>query len=69
MSPSTIDHGGQYDTKYVTFEQLLHAAFVADTIWGDKLEPARTNYESRFTIATVFVMHLGQRGVHRAENN
>ena len=40
MSPSTIDHGGQYDTKYVTFEQLLHAAFVAGTIWGLFVEPA-----------------------------
>ena len=26
----------------MTFEYILHAAFVADTIWGDKLEPART---------------------------
>ena len=27
--------------KYVTFELLLHAAFVADDIWGFMLEPAR----------------------------
>ena len=28
--------------KNVTFELLLHAAFVADEIWGFMLEPART---------------------------
>ena len=32
MSPSSTAHGGQYDIKYVTFEYLLHAAFVADKI-------------------------------------
>ena len=32
MSSSSTVHGGQYDAKYVTFEYLLHAAFVADTI-------------------------------------
>ena len=37
MSPSSTD-GGQHDTKYVTFELLLHAAFVADKIWGFMLE-------------------------------
>ena len=41
MSPSSTVHGGQHDTKYVTFELLLHAAFVADAIWGFMLEPAR----------------------------
>ena len=41
MSPSSAVHGGQHDTKYVTFELLLHAAFVADEIWGFMLEPAR----------------------------
>ena len=40
MSPSSTFHGGQHDTKYVTFELLLHAAFVADEIWGFMLEPA-----------------------------
>ena len=35
-------YGGQHDTKYVTFELLLHAAFVADEIWGFTVEPART---------------------------
>ena len=33
MSPSSTVHGGQYDTKYVTVELILHAAFVADEIW------------------------------------
>ena len=42
MSPSSTVHGGQHDTKYVTFELLLHAAFVADEIWGFMLEPGRT---------------------------
>ena len=43
MPPSsTAVHGGQHDTKYVTFELLMHAAFVADEIWGFMLEPART---------------------------
>ena len=40
MSPSTV-HGGQHDTKYVAFELLMHAAFVADEIWGFMPEPAR----------------------------
>ena len=30
------------NTWYVTLELLLHAAFVADEIWGDMLEPAGT---------------------------
>ena len=42
MSRSSTVHGGQHDTKYVTFEWPLHAAFVADEIWGFMLEPART---------------------------
>ena len=42
MSPSSIVHGGQHDTKYVTFELLMHAAFVADENWGFMLEQART---------------------------
>ena len=41
MSPSSTVYGGQHDTKYVTFELLLHAAFVPDEIWGFMLEPAR----------------------------
>ena len=41
MPLSSTVHGGQHDTKYATFELLLRAAFVADEIWGDTLEPAR----------------------------
>ena len=41
MSPSSTVHDGQHDTKYVTFELLMHAAFVANEIWGFTLEPAR----------------------------
>ena len=46
MSPSsTAVHGGQHDTKYVTFELLLHAAFIRGSRnWGDMLEPARRWY-------------------------
>ena len=40
MSPFSTVHG-QHDTKYVTFELLMHAALVADDIWGFTLEPAR----------------------------
>ena len=29
MSPSSTVYGGQHDTKYETFELILHAAFVA----------------------------------------
>ena len=43
MSPSSIVHRGQHDTKYVAFELLMHAAFVADEIWGFMPEPARSN--------------------------
>ena len=32
MSPFSTVHGGQHDTKHVTSEVLLHAAFVADEI-------------------------------------
>ena len=42
MPPSSTVHGGQHDTKYVTFELLMHAAFVADEIWGFMPEPARS---------------------------
>ena len=41
MSPSSTVYGGQHDTKYVTFELLMHAAFVADETWGFMPEPAR----------------------------
>ena len=44
MSPSSTVHGGQHDSKYVTFELSMHAAVVADEIWGYMLEPARICY-------------------------
>ena len=40
MSASSTVHGGQRDTKHITFELLMHAAFVADEIWDFMLEPA-----------------------------
>ena len=42
MSLASTGHGGRHDTKYVTIELLLHAAFVADEISGDMLVPARS---------------------------
>ena len=42
MSPSSTVYGSQHDTKYVVFELLMHAAFVADEIWGFMPEPARS---------------------------
>ena len=38
-------------TPYVTIEYIdvLHAAFIADKTWGDKLEPARTWSDIYFT--------------------
>ena len=50
MSPSSAVHGGQHDTKYVTFELLLRAAFVADEIWGFMREPARIQKKNRKNI-------------------
>ena len=44
MSPFPTVYGGQHDTRYVTFELLMHAAFVADEIWGFMLEPACARY-------------------------
>ena len=47
VTPSSIVRRGQCDTKSVTFEQLLRAAFMADRLlWGDKLEPARSGSTS-----------------------
>ena len=40
MSASFAVDGGQQDTKSVTFELLMNAAFVADAIWGFMLETA-----------------------------
>ena len=47
MSPSSTVYGGQHDTKYVTFELPMHAAFVVDEIWGFLLEPARKHCENK----------------------
>ena len=55
MSPSSTVHDGQHDTKYVTFELLLHAAFVAEEIWGDMLEPART---SKYNLNKIIHMYV-----------
>ena len=41
MSSSPTVHGDRHDTKYVTFELLMRASFVADEIWVFMLEPAR----------------------------
>ena len=46
VTSSTV-HGCQHDTKYVTFQLLLHAAFVADKNWGFMLEPARSYFFSK----------------------
>ena len=40
MSPSSTVHGGQHDTKYVTFELLLHSWLTK--FWGFMPEPARS---------------------------
>ena len=44
MPPSSTVHGGQHDTKYVTFELLWHAAFVANVFFYFLLEPAGRSY-------------------------
>ena len=38
-SPSSAVHDGEYNTKYIISQQLLHAAFVYDEVGGDMLEP------------------------------
>ena len=53
MSLSSTVHGGQHDTKHVTFELPLHAAFVADEIWGYILEPARAAFRSCYLLSTI----------------
>ena len=49
MAPPSVVHGGQYDTKYETFELLFHAAFVADTTWKSRLEPAVNRSSSSYS--------------------
>ena len=44
MSPSSTVHGGQYDTKYVTYEYVLHAVFVTGTTAGDSLNQLVDRY-------------------------
>ena len=44
MSLSSTVHGGQHDTKYVTFELLMRAAFVSDENWGFMPETAQSPY-------------------------
>ena len=44
MPPASTICGGQHDTKYVTFEWLLHAVLVVDRIWGFVVEPARSQH-------------------------
>ena len=41
MSPFSTVHGGQHDTKHVTFELLLVATLVADDSLGSMLQAAR----------------------------
>ena len=41
LGPGQNNWARHYDTKQVIFEKILHAAFMADKIWGDTLEPAR----------------------------
>ena len=50
MSPSSTVYGGQHDTKYVTFELPMHAAFVVDEIWGFMPEPARSGFALLVTV-------------------
>ena len=49
MSASSTVHGGQRDTEHITFELLMHAAFVADEIWGFTLGLARVGREKYMT--------------------
>ena len=48
MSPSSTVHSNQHDTTYVTFESLLHAAFVADNIWMP--QPHKMCVDAVFTL-------------------
>ena len=54
MPPYSTVNGGQHDTKYVTFEHLLHAAFVADTIWGVSVKPACSAVSNEERVVTNF---------------
>ena len=66
MSPSSTVHGGQHDTKYVTFELLLHAAFVADEFRDFMLEPARTSIsDAADALPSVAMVQIGIRVSYR----
>ena len=54
MAMSSTVHGGQHDTKYVTFELLMHAAFVSDEIWLFMLEP-RTAFQYHTCTMNVYI--------------
>ena len=58
MSPSSTVHGGQHDIKYVTFELLLQAAFVADEIWGYIPEPARMSAEAKHYVWIILMSSM-----------
>ena len=62
MSSSSTVHGGQRVTKYVTFELLLHAVFVADDFWGFMREPSCT----RFCFCVMFVPGLSLPSLFRS---
>ena len=66
ISPSSTVHGGRHDTQCVTFELLLHAAFVADEIWGFMLAPARNIDVMVFHFPSIVEEALFVRG--RAEH-
>ena len=40
LLPSSIDQGGQYDTKYSPFDWILRASFAGERIWLFLREPA-----------------------------
>ena len=51
MSPSSDICRRQNCTKYVILEYLLNAVSLADSSWGDMLEPARNRiYCSKYTM-------------------
>ena len=58
MSPSSTVHGGQHHTTFVTFELLLHAAFVADEIWGVNLCLNQVVYSSDQMVEYLLVVYL-----------
>ena len=45
------------NTKYVTFELLMHAAIVAGEIWGFTLEPAGI-INTKYFVLVIFLLGL-----------